>query len=149
MSRQSRLIVILAAMALIGVVVLAMVAERYSKLLGREESGPRQSTDQMARAAAAQVDAFIRVRRMLREVVDEGIFDGVPDDARALTFSTERSRALTVQGVQDIDYRELRGYYRRWSDDPALLADVWRVALEDRRADLAGCGLGELEALDR
>ena len=62
MSRQSRLIVILAAMALISVVVLVMVAARYSKLLD-ESDAPRQSSDQAARAAEAQVTAAPSNRR--------------------------------------------------------------------------------------
>ncbi|NIM00932.1 MAG: hypothetical protein GTN89_08530 [Acidobacteria bacterium] len=149
MSRQSRLIVIIAGMALIGVVVLAMVAERYSKLLGREEGGPRQTTEQAAGAAAAQVDKFVRVRLALRETVDQGTFDDVAGDAGALAFSAERSRVLASMGVHDADYRELRRYYRQWSESPALLSGVWEEAFEERRTDLERCGLGELEPLDR
>jgi len=149
MSRQSRLIVIIAAMALVGVVVLAMVAERYSKLLGQTDGAPRQSTDQAARAAEAQVDAFVRVRSSLRRKLDAGTFDGVDPDARALVFSAERNRVLSAANVHEADYRELRAHYRQWVRDPARLNDVWQVAFEKRRDDLSGCDLGELESLDR
>lgn len=149
MTRQSRLIVIIAGMALAGVVVLAMVAERYSRLLGREEGGPRQTTEEAASAAAAQVERFVRVRLALRETVDQGTFDGVADDARALAFSAERSRILASMGVHDADYRELRRYYRQWDESPALLSDVWRDAFEQRRADLERCALDEVERFDR
>ena len=50
MSRQSRLITILAAMALVGVVVLVLVAGRYSRLIDRDDD-PGQS------AAPAAQDA--------------------------------------------------------------------------------------------
>jgi hypothetical protein len=149
MSRQSRLIVIMAAMALIAVIVLALVAERYSKLIDSREGGPRQTGEQAAGVAAAQVDAFIRVRLALRESIDAGTFVDVRPDARALAFGALRSRVLSGARVHEADYRELRRHFRRWKRDPASLDGVWNEAFENRREELAGCDLGESESLDR
>ena len=149
MSRQTRLIIILAGMAVVGVVALFLVADRYSKVAARRGDGEGQSTQQAVSAAAAQVDAFVRVRLALRETVDAGTFDGVGPDARALAFRVERNRVLSAARIQEADYRELRGHFRQWTQDPARLADVWQDAFESRRQELARCGLGDMELLDR
>jgi len=149
MSRQSRLILIMAAMALIAVIVLALVAERYSKLVDRDEDRPRQTSEQAAGAAAAQVDAFIRVRLALRESIDAGTFDDVRPDARALAFGAIRSHILSGARVHEADYRELRRHFRQWTGDPASLDGVWYEAFENRRDELAACDLGESESMDR
>ncbi len=149
MSRQTRLIVILAGMALVGVIALSVVAERYSRVIAKPDDGKGQTTRQAARVAAAQVDAFVRVRRALRKTIDAGIFDDVAPVPRALAFGVERNRVLSAARLHQADYRELRGHFRQWTQDPARLSDVWRDAFESRREALAGCGLGDLESLDR
>ena len=149
MSRQTRLILILAGMALLGVVALSVVAERYSKVIAQRRDGSGQTENQTAQAAAAQVDAFVRVRLALRVTIDAGTFEDVEPAARALAFSAERDRVLSSVRVQEADYRELRQHFRQWVRDPAKLTGVWKDAFENRRQALAGCGLGELETLDR
>ncbi len=149
MSRQTRLIVIIAGMALLSVVILGVVAERYSKLIERQKEGPGQSAAQAAGAALAQVDAFVRVRLALREAIDAGTFEGVEGDARALAFSAERHRVLSAARVHEADYRELRARYRQWVREPSRLSGVWLDAFESRKQELAACGLGRLEPLDR
>ena len=149
MSRQTRLIVILAGMALGGVIALSVVAERYSRGIKKSENGTGQTTQQAARVAAAQVDAFVRVRLALRKTIDAGVFDDVAPGPLALAFGAERNRVLSAARFHDADYRELRGHFRKWTQDPASLTDVWRDAFESRREALAGCELGALESLDR
>ena len=149
MSRQTRLIVILAGMALVGVIALAVVAERYSRVVEQRDDPKGQTTQQAARVAAAQVDAFVRVRLALRKTIDAGVFDDVAPGPRALAFGVERHRVLSAARLHDADYRELRGHFRKWRQDPASLTDVWRDAFESRREALAGCELGDLESLDR
>ena len=149
MSRQTRLILILAGMALLGVVALSVVAERYSSVIAKRGDGGAQTTQQAARVAATQVDAFVRVRLALRKTIDAGTFDGVEPAARALAFSAERARLLSAVRVHEADYRELRQHFRQWTRDPARLSVVWHDAFENRRDELAGCDLGDLEPLDR
>ena len=149
MSRQTRLIVILAGMALLGVVALFVVAERFSQVIEQHGDGEGPTTQQVARAAAAQVDAFVRVRLALRKTIDAGIFDDVGPAARALAFRAERNRARSATSLHEADYRELRGYFRQWARDPAQLSDVWQTAFDSRGQELAGCDLGDLETLDR
>jgi len=149
MSRQSRLIVILAVMALVAVVALMAVAGRYSRLIDKDEPRPGQTSEEASGAAAAQVDAFIRVRLKLRETIDTGIFDDIESNARVLAFSAARSRVLSLVRVHEADYRELRQHYRQWVRGPKLLRDVWREAFDHRRDELDRCDLGDLESLDR
>ena len=149
MSRQTRLIVIIAGMALVGVVMLIMVAGRYTKLVANRGDGDGQTTEQAVRVAEAQVAKFVAIRQALRETVDSGKFDGVAPNARALAFSVERNRVLSAARVHEADYRELRGHFRQWAKDPTRLAEVWQNAFEIHRDQLAGCDLGELESADR
>ncbi len=149
MSRQTRLIAILAGMALLGVIALFVVAERFSRVIEQHGDGEGQTTQQAARAAEAQVDAFVRVRLGLRKTIDAGIFDDVGPAARALAFRAERNRALSATRLHQADYRELRGYFRQWVRDPGQLTAVWQTAFDSRGQALAGCDLGDLETLDR
>ncbi len=149
MSREVRLIVILAGMAIVGIVVLTVVAGRYSRVIAQRGDGPGQSTEQAVRAADAQVDAFVRVRLALRETIDAGTFDGIDPAARVFAFAVERDRVLSAARVHAADYRELRQHFRQWEQDPAQLPSIWQTAFETRHEVLSICNLGELEGLDR
>ena len=149
MSREVRLIVILAGMALLGLVVLTMVAGRFTKVIAQRGDRASQTTEQAARAADTQVDGFVRVRLALREKVDAGTFDGIEPAARVIAFAAERDRVLSAKRVRAADYRELRQLFRQWEQDPARLPRTWRTAFETRHEVLSICNLGELEPLDR
>ncbi len=149
MSRQTRLIVILAGMALVGVVALVVIAQRYPNVIAQRGDGQGQTAGQAARAADAQVDGFVRVRLALRDTIDAGTFDGMEPAARAFVFAAERDRVLSVARVHAADYRELRQHFRQWEQDPAQLPSIWQTAFETRHEVLSICNLGELEPLDR
>jgi hypothetical protein len=149
MSRQTRLIVILTGMALVGVVALGLVANRYSRVIASRQAGAMDSDGQAERAANRQVVAFVRVRKELCARIDEGDFEGVETAARELAFNAERDRACAAARLGPADYRELRQRYRQWRRDPAGSVAVWRAAFDAREPEFRACDLGEFEALDR
>ena len=149
MTRQTRLIVVLAGMALVGVVALGLVADRYSRVIARRQAGAVDSNGQAAHAAQLQVDAFLRIRTRLCERIDAGDFAGLEPAARALAFGAVRDRARAASRLDPADYREQRQRYRQWKRDPAGSVALWRAAFDAREQEFQVCDLGEFEALDR
>jgi hypothetical protein len=149
MTRQTRLIAILAVMALAGVVALGLVADRYRRVISGRQQGATQSADQALRAAQAQVDAFLSVRRALRARIDDGGFEGLDTDTLAREFIAERDRLRAASRLGPADYRELRQRYRQWKQDTATADAAWRAAFAAREREFEACILGELESLDR
>ena len=147
MTRQSRLIIVLAVMAVFAVVALAVMAERYSRIASREGRGP--DTEASEQAADAQVVAFVRVRSVLRQAVDDAGLEQADRGSRELALAKARDGALAAVGMDRADYGEMRGHFARWSKDPQRLDPVWRAALERHATALEGCDLGALEELDR
>jgi len=149
MSRQARLILILSGIAVVGVLALGVIAQRFSGAIAERQAGGTHSVEQAARAAQGQVDAFIRVRMALRERIDAADFDGVEPEARVLKFVVVRKAALTSSRLDIADYRELRQRYREWKREPTTLATVWHGAFAARDREIEACDLGEFEILDR
>ena len=80
MSRQARLIIVVAAMALVAVVALGVMAERYSRIV----AGQGSPEEVQARAADRQVERFVMVRTALRSTLDDSGLEQAGDDACGL-----------------------------------------------------------------
>ena len=144
MSRESRTLLILLVFGTLSVVVLAMMAGRYTRIL--EEQG---SFAPAAVESREQVDSFIRVRHKLRLAVDpEG--DGPPveaDQARVPELLRIRAQALAGVGLARSEYIDVREAFSAWRQGRLDEGAPFRASLERRRRDLLGLDLGPYESL--
>jgi hypothetical protein len=89
------------------------------------------------------VDAFIRVRRVLRQTVDT--------TAPALlgpSLRRAREAALAGESIDLRRYEEIRQAYRRWREGGVRPPGVLGLALEERAEELRALDLGDYERLD-
>jgi len=166
MSREARLLLVLGVFGVIAVVALGSMARRYRGVLEKREE--RQTVQaarvdssrsrmhdrsiapqiEAARSARIEVDSFIRVRRILRESLQvEATTDQAPQ-ASSERLSEAMTPALADAGLTPEAYQRVRGLYRSWKSGAGRVGEPFRSALNGRRADLDGVGLGPYESLD-
>jgi hypothetical protein len=141
MSRQTRTLLVLLVLGLCGTVVLALMAHRYLRLLGPPGGGGGA----VAAAALADVDAFIEVRRTVREALDARARATDSDLARV---QAARDRALARSALDAAAYARVRSAYRAWRAGRVDAGAALGAALEQRRAALEAVALGDYEGLD-
>jgi hypothetical protein len=153
MSREARTLLVLGLMSLVAVVVLGGMAHRYQKALERRDDTPATVTHRggpwAARSpqrvqdprAVDELDAFLRVRRALRNAIDRGA-------TGEAVLREIRAEALVQIGLSGNDYLRVRELYRRWKSGGAGAANAQLRGLEQRRAELEAVDLGRYEALD-
>ena len=134
MSRQSRTLLVLVGLGLIGLSLLAYMAHRYGKIA--ERRGPE------IEQALAQVERFIVVRRAMRLSLDTGEIEDLGD-----TLRRSRDQALEPARLDPATYATLRSFYREWKRGK-LAGTSMAAAFEMRRAELKRLDLGEGELLD-
>ena len=166
MSREFRLLVILAVMAAIGVSGLMLVANQYRKTLANTVPGTAAGEDASVHAVRL-VDGYLAAREAAQAVVERypgkikqltavvtGDFTEVQGQRMSANADTssayriERFNAFTAHGMTYEDYAAVRAAWRTFRagelvSDPALVA-----AFQARRAALEDAGLGPVEALD-
>lgn len=140
MSREARTLLVLGLMSLVAVVVLGGMAHRYEKALERRDDTPATATHRGG-PWADELDAFLRVRRALRNAIDRGA-------TGEAVLREIRAEALVQIGLSGDDYLRIRELYRRWKSGVAGPADAQLRGLEQRRAELEAVDLGRYEALD-
>jgi len=154
--------IVVLALAFVGVSGLALMANRYGKVLderARTASDP-QSSKKSSRAnwtragqselpvsrvsADVLVEGFIVVRRSIRGAIDpvEGRAPRIQEVAAA------RERALVATGMDAGTYVEVRRAYRAWRDGRERPGTPMADAFEARREVLERLDLGEFEPLD-
>lgn len=131
MSRESRTLAIVLGMALAALAALGYVADRYGRMIGSRASGK-----------PADVEAFIVVRKAMREAIPAG--DGPPD---AAALKVVRDRALERAGMPLERYVSIRAGYRSWRRG-RLAAGTLANAFDVRRSQLDRVDLGRYEPLD-
>jgi len=166
MTRESRLLVIVAVMAAIGVSGLMLVANQYRKTLANTVPGTAAGEEATVRAVRF-VDGYLAAREAAQAVVEKypekikkltavvtGDFSEVAGQrmsSNAETSSTyriDRWNAFTAHGMTYEDYAAVRAAWRAYRvggvvDDPALVA-----VFQARRVQLEEADLGPVEALD-
>jgi len=145
MSRETRMILLLVAISLVGVVALGGMAQRYARILDRDDDGGAVAKNDADR----HVEDFVRVRSALVAVIEEGTFEAMDPSAKGLAFAARRDQELASVGIDAADYRSVRGHFRRWSTAPARLDPAWRAVLGRHEQALRSCSLGDWEELDR
>jgi hypothetical protein len=155
MSRETRTILVLLAVSLLGISALALMAHRYGKLLEHRtrpsgappaslSTQPRTSPTWTPDGAQASVDTFIEVRRdMRRELSAES-----ERRPRGRTVREARQRALSATGMTEEEYATVRGLYRAWRLGRLERSSAVAGAFERRRTELGELDLGAYEGLD-
>lgn len=150
MSREARTLLLLGLMSLVAVSVLGGMARHYQKALEGRDDTPATVADRVAardpqrvqdHRAVNELDAFLRVRRALRNAIDRGA-------TGEAVLREIRAEALLQIGLSGDDYLRTRELYRRWRSGGDGLADAQLRRLEQRRAELEAVDLGRYEALD-
>ena len=174
MTRQTRILIAVAAIAAAGVGGLVVVANQYKKRLGEpgafagaaSPATPAGSEDASARAARF-VDGFIAGRRAAQAVIErypvkikqltavvtkdfsevKGQRMGSNIDA-AGAYRVERYNAVTAHGMTSEDYATVRAAWRAWKDGKPVDDPALAAALEAKRSELATVSLGGAEPFD-
>lgn len=155
MSRQARVLVILATMGLVAVGALAWVARYYGRVLHAREVAPQSQPSQAWPAgrspgfAEADLEAFIDVRRRLKRAAA----DWPPEDLALRETALSRLRVLRdrlceERAVRAEVYLEVRRCYRIWRGGGPGLRPSQRRMFEERRGALRAIDLESLEPYD-
>jgi len=154
--------IVVLALAFVGVSGLALMANRYGKVLDQRartgsgtQSSRKSSPAQWARGGPSElpvsrvsadvlVEGFIVVRRSIRGAIDQ-VEGRAP---RIQEVATARERALVATGMDAGTYVEVRRAYRAWRDGRERTGTPMAAAFEERREVLERLDLGEFEALD-
>ena len=135
MNRETRTLLVLSLLAILGVSSLGYLAQRYSKMALQRAPAVSQ--------ALVQVDAFIRVRRVLRLTIDTATPATLDESLR-----TARDRAIADVGLEPARYEEIREAYRQWRRGRLGLATPIGAALQRRGEELMLLDLGDYEVFD-
>jgi hypothetical protein len=140
MTRESRLIVILLVMAVVGVSGLSVVGNQYRKALTGGAGAARASA-----RADELVDGFLAARAAAKAVLAR-----YPGDAADVSSSyrIEREHALTERRMSATDYVTVRAAWRRQQAGQVVTDEALAGAFRSRQADLAAADLGAAELLD-
>jgi hypothetical protein len=149
MSRESRLVLSLLAIAIVGVAGLTSIAHQYRKTLVSRPVRPGAAA--AVSDSARWVDGFLAARSAVKSVASKvrGGVDGMRSDPEAMSsYRIERFNAFTARGMSYDDYAAVRAAWRafrdgRFTGDPGLAA-----AFQARRGELDEAWLGPLEEVD-
>ena len=168
MSRESRLLLIIAVLAVLGVTSLALIADRYRRVLTEAPEPPRTGDSRrgdrpVPLSAPSPEDAvtrFAAVRKEVRRAVDEnaeGITSVVdpatgrlrPELSEIVRHIADRKLGMLARvGLSGAEYDRIRRAYLAWLRGEREVDETLRPSFESRRGLLEGLELGELEDLD-
>jgi hypothetical protein len=141
MTRTSRTLLILILMSIGTVVVLAMMAQRYSRVL--EDRRKARTTDARAShvgvrelpeaEAGIYVEAYLQVMATLRETIDS-MDESTSGDQARVQLRSAFEQALTAHGLDRPGFQEMDGVIRAWEQGSAEVPEAYRRELV-RRAD--------------
>ena len=144
MSRQARILLLIALLGVGSVVVLGIMAERYGAIVTRQEL--KQTGEISAAEAERQVAAFLAVRRRLRRIFEEQQSAG----ARQLRESLRQSfdRALGDVNIERADFMRIERLYRAYSSGEERGPEVYAKGFEQGIGDPREIDLGPYDLLD-
>lgn len=168
MSRESRLLLIIGALAVLGVTSLALIADRYRRVLTEAPEAPRTGDSRrgdqpLPLSPPSSEDAvarFAAVRKEVRRAVDEnaqGITSVVdpatgrlrPELGEIIRRIADRKLNMLAQvGLSGAEYDRIRRAYVAWLRGERGVDETLHPSFESRRELLEGLELGELEDLD-
>jgi hypothetical protein len=152
MTRTSRTLLVLGLMSVGAVVVLAMMAQRYGKVLeqrgearGREvRSVDAPGTSAEQERAAREIAVYLAVMASLKEdlALRKRQAPGEPTDDAA---EDSLDRALGQHGLSRVDFSRLALIVRAWREGSPEVAEAYRRELDRRAPDVRA---SEIENLD-
>lgn len=165
MSRQSRMLIIIGGMAILGVIALALVARKYQEYVPAGQGG-NEVVQSVSNEMHNKLATFVRARNALKTSLDEAPYarDVLRDemagketaqrpqsfDMVLLKAVMERRRVLRDYGMAYEEYAEIRDQYRAWRSDGDGLLQEWKQVFEQAEPDIiAAADLGEYDIMDQ
>jgi len=168
MTREARLLLVLGVLAILGVTSLALLADRYRRVLteapeASRADGSRHVDLPLPPLPPSSEDAVARFVAVRKEVV-RAVGEHAPGIASAIDPATGRLRSelsevipriadrklsmLARVGLSGTEYDRIRWSYLVWLGGEGGGDETLRRSFESRRAMLEGLELGALEELD-
>lgn len=168
MTRESRLLLVIGVLAVVGVTSLALIADRYRRVLTAASESPRADNSRRADLALpssppSSEDAVARFAAVRKEVL-RSVEENAPGVVSAVDPATGRLRPelseivpriadrklgmLARVGLSGAEYDRIRRAYLTWLGGEGEVDETLRLSIESRRALLEGLELGTLEPLD-
>ena len=158
MTRTSRTLLVLVLMSIGAVVVLAMMAQRYSKVLEArqqaEQRGARRVTAGAPGAlsesdAQRHVAAYLRVMADLSQAVDELGEEARIDETARAELRVVFERALVETGLDRAEFQEIDSVVGAWREGSPEVPAEHRRELDRRAGELARVRLDRYDPLER
>lgn len=156
MAPTSRTLLILVLMSVGTVVVLAMMAQRYSRVLeARQEAGGAVSkaahdgVGELPEAEAARyVAAYLGVMSALKQAISE-MDEQTPAEAAVAALRGTFERALAERGLERAGFQEMDGVVRAWEAGSTEVPDAYRLELDRRAAEVRSSQIEGYDPLER
>lgn len=169
MSRKTRLILIMAVIALLAVTALVAIANHYRSLTPEKsvadlDSGPGATGPAADEDRAARLEIFVAgreavrahweqhphaVRSILGEYHDtEGRDQVIMHNDKMFALRVKRKNVLAEHGMEEPEYIEIRTTYRAWKAGDEDVDPAWRQTFEGRPDLAEAADLGEWDPLD-
>ena len=156
MTRTSRTLLILVLMSIGTVVVLALMAQRYNRVLeGRQRpvsAGSRPVHDAVGELpnseAARYVQAYLGVMSSLKQAVVT-IDENTTPDATLAGLRSTFERALADEGLERAGFQEMDGVVRAWEAGSTEVPDAYRRELDRRAAEVRNSRIEGYDPLER
>jgi len=156
MTRTSRTLLILVLMSIGTVVVLAMMAQRYSRVLeSRQNAGGAASRPARGEVgelpdseAARYVAAYLGVMSTLKQTVSEMDEETTAEAALAELRGTFE-RAMADRGLDRAGFQEMDGVVRAWEAGSREVPDAYRRELDRRAAEVRSSRIEGYDPLER
>ena len=156
MTRTSRTLLILVLMSIGTVVVLAMMAQRYSRVLeSRQHAGgavsraaPGEVGELPDSEAARYVAAYLGVMSTLKQTVSE-MDEETTAEATLAELRSTFERALADRGLERAGFQEMDGVVRAWEAGSEEVPEAYRRELDRRAAEVRGSRIEGYDPLER
>jgi len=154
MTRESRLLLFIGLLAVLGVTSLALIADRYRRMFTetREATEAPSSEDAVSRFAAVRKEVLRAIEEHAPEVVS--VIDPATGKLRnelgdAVPRIVDRKLTMLARvGMKGEEYDRIRRAYLAWLQGEGNIAKPLRRSFESRRTVLEALELGALEDLD-
>jgi hypothetical protein len=158
MTRTSRTLLVLVLMSVGAVVVLAMMAQRYNRVLeARQRAGQRGGRPPVAGTAGAlqesearrHVEAYLGVMAALSDAVAELGQGGTVDEAARAKLRVVFERALVDNELDRAEFQEIDSVVRAWEQGSPDVPREHRRELDRRAEDVTRTRLDAYDPLER
>jgi len=152
MTRPTRTLLFIGLIAVGAVVVLAMMAQRYSDVFERSRSaggsrGVQRST--VAELPDAEAERYVRalvdIRKALKRALEEQ--EASSENETRATMRRVLASELAEKGLDRTEYQEMESVFRAWQAGSPDVPRAFREALDRRADELRELDLGSYDPL--